>query len=119
MARLSIQFIKETTHIQRRQDDDCRRREGSMQKKVIKIGLMLILSNFFFILAGTEPLLAASFTADMVEIHKGESRTWHFEHDQMIGSVDITMLEMAKSPEQPEKPGTIPSAWSEATIAAW
>ena len=91
-----------------------------MKENGFKIMLMLILSNFFFVLAGTEPLLAASFTAEMMEIHKGESRTWHFEHDQMIGSVDITMLENGGKArlEQPEKPGIIPPVRSKATAAA-
>ncbi len=39
-----------------------------MQKKVIKMGLMLVLSSFFFMWTGTEPLLAASFTAERVEL---------------------------------------------------
>ena len=38
-----------------------------MQKNAMKIGLMLILAHFFFIPAGTESLLAAPFSADMVE----------------------------------------------------
>ena len=91
-----------------------------MTKNVIKIGLMLILSNFFFILAGTEPLLAASFTADMVEIHKGKAKTRHLEPDRQIASVDISMLEggVQARGEQPDGAGTIPPAWSEATAAA-
>jgi Ca-activated chloride channel family protein len=91
-----------------------------MKKNAIKFGLMLILSNFFFILAGTESLLAGSFTADMVEIQNGASKTWHFEHDQKIGSVGITMLESGVHArvEQPENPGIIPPTRSEATADA-
>ena len=42
-----------------------------MQKHVIKIGLMVILATFIFISAGIQPLLVASFTADLVEAAKG------------------------------------------------
>ena len=91
-----------------------------MKENVIKIGLMLILSNFFFISAGPEPLLAASFTADMVESHKGKAKTRDFEHDQQIGSVDISMLEggVQVRVERPDGAGMVPTAWSEATAAA-
>ncbi len=68
--------------------------EGSMKKTAIKIGLMLILSDFFFMPAGTESLLAASFYANMVE---SGIRAWV---------------------EQPEKPGIIAPARSEATAPA-
>jgi len=65
-----------------------------MKKNVIKIGLMLILSHFFFIPVGTGSLLAASFTANMVE------------------SGELTRV------EPPEKPVIIAPARSEATAAA-
>ena len=132
-----------------------------MKKHFINIRLMVILTTFIFILAGTGPLLAAFFTADMVEIHKdnaktnkiylkdhqcrldveenggateyenkeverhellmanGESKTWHFEQNQQIVSIDITMLEgdVQAQVEQPEKPGIILPAWTKTTAA--
>ncbi|MDB4304032.1 VWA domain-containing protein, partial [Desulfosarcina sp.] len=44
----------------------------------------------------------------------GESKTYHFEQDQKIGSIDITIMEgsVQARVEQPEKPGIIPPAWT-------
>ena len=47
-----------------------------MQKHVINTGLMVILFTFILILAGSGQLLAATFTADVVEIHKGKAKTY-------------------------------------------
>jgi len=90
-----------------------------MKKTAIKIGLTLILFHFFFIPTETESLLAASFTADMVAINHGESKTRHVARDQKIGSVGITMLEsgIRARVEQPGKPGIIPPSRCEAAAA--
>jgi Ca-activated chloride channel homolog len=47
-----------------------------MSKHVIHMRLMVIFTALIFILTGTGPLSAASFTADILEIHKGNSKTY-------------------------------------------
>ncbi len=55
-------------------------------------------------------------------LSNGESKTWHFEQNRQIGSIDITLLEggLRARVEQPEKPGIEPPAWSKtkAIVAA-